>query len=76
MAVRLFLASGGQRTLIEADGAQMEGPFFLITRWDARLQSRQTVLTMRSQDVVSAEILKDGESVAFVLGAGVKPAKE
>ena len=73
MAVRLFLASGAQRNVVEADGAHMDGPFFLVTRWDARLQCRQTVLTMRSQDVVSAEIEKDGVSVELVLGAGDKP---
>ena len=73
MAVRLFLASGVRRLLVEADGAHMDGPFFMVTRWDARLQCRQTVLTMRSQDVVSAEIETDGASVELVLGAGVNP---
>jgi hypothetical protein len=51
----------------------MDGPFFLITRWDARLARTQTVLTLRSPDVVSAEILKDGVSIDVVLGAGVTP---
>lgn len=69
MAVRLLLASGDQRVL-EADGAHMDGPFFLVTRWDSNLNRRQTVLTLRSQDVVSAEIEKDGV-VEFVLGAGL-----
>ena len=76
MAVRLFLASGVGRVLVEADGAQMDGPFFLVTRWDARLQCIQTVLTLRSQDVVSAVIEKDGVSVDVVLGAGLTAAKE
>ena len=72
MAVRLFLTSGARRDL-EADGAHMDRPFFLVTRWDADLKRRQTVVTLRSNDVVSAEILKDGVSVEVVLGAGVNP---
>ena len=75
MAVRLFLASGARRDLIDADGAHMDGPFFLITRWDARLERTQTTLTLRSEAVVSAEICEEGVSVEFVLGAGVNPKK-
>jgi hypothetical protein len=73
MAVRLFLASGGQRDIDDADGAQMDGPFFLVTRWDPYQERRRTVLTLRAKDIVSAEILKDGVSVEFVLGAGLTP---
>ena len=76
MAVILFLASGDQRVLDEADGAHMDGPFFVITRWDSRLQRTQTVVTMRSQDVVSAEIQKDDGTTEFVLGAAGLPRKE
>ncbi len=72
MAVRLILASGVRRVLVEADGAHIDGPFFMVTRWDARLQCKQTILTLRSQDVVSADILKDGVSTEIVLGAGVR----
>ena len=68
MAVRLFLPSGARREL-DADGAHMDGPFFLVTRWDARLERTQTVLTLRFEDVVSAEVVKDGVSVEFVSGA-------
>ena len=70
MAVKLFLASGLRRDLAEADGAHMDGPFFMVTRWDARLERSQTVLTLRACDVVSAEIWKDGVCIEFVLGAG------
>jgi hypothetical protein len=72
MAVRLFLSSGRLRDL-EADGAHMDGPFFMVTRWDARLQRAQKVLTLRSCDVVSAEVQNDGETTDYVLGAGVTP---
>ena len=74
-AVILFLASGDQR-FVEADDAHMDGPFFMVTRWDPRLQRIQTVLTLRSQDVVSAEIRNDDGTAEFVLGAGGVPRKE
>ena len=72
MPVRLFLASGARRDL-DADSAQMDGPFFTVTRWDSSLKRRQTVVTLRSQDVVSAEIQKDGGTTEFVLGADLTP---
>ena len=59
MAVRLLLASGARRDLVEADGAHIDGPFFLLTRWDARLERTQTVLTLRSEGVVGAPTFCD-----------------
>jgi hypothetical protein len=67
-AVTLFLASGDQRD-VDGDGAHMDGPFFLVTRWDPPLQCSHTVLTLRSCDVLWAEVQKNGKTV-FVLGAG------
>jgi hypothetical protein len=72
MDVILVLASG-ERRVLEADGAHMEGPFFMVTRWDAGLQRSQTVVTLRSQDVVRAEIHRDADTVEVVLGAAVIP---
>lgn len=54
----------------------MDGPFFMVTRWDSRLQRTQIVLTMRSQDIVSAQIQNDDGTTEFVLGAGGLPPKE
>lgn len=50
----------------------MDGPFFMVTRLDVRLQRARTVLTLRSQDVIRAQIQKekDGEITGHVLGAG------
>jgi len=69
--VRLFLASGVQRDF-DPDGAHMDVLFFMVSRWDSLLKRCQTVLTLRSQEVVSAEIQRDGVSTEFVSGAGVK----
>jgi hypothetical protein len=48
----------------------MEGPLFLVTRYDPYLRRTNTVLTLLSCTVISAEIQKDGVT-EFVLGAGV-----
>ena len=45
----------------------MDVPFFMVSRWDSILKRCQTVLKLRSQDVVSAEIQRDGVSTEFVL---------
>ena len=71
MAVTLLLTSGERRVVKEGDAARMDGPFFMVTRWDVGLQRPQTVLTLRSIDVVSAEIQKDDATTEIVLGAGI-----
>lgn len=48
----------------------MEGPFFVIGQWYPDLNRRDIVLTLRSEDVIAAEILKDGVRVDYVLGRG------
>ena len=68
--VILLLASGIQRTIEHADSACVDGPFFSVTRWYQDLNRRETVLTLRSDDVVAAEIVKDGVSINCVLGGG------
>ena len=60
MAVTLFLCSGGQPTVDAADSARLNGPFFVVGRWHPDLNRTETLLTLRSEDVISAEILKDG----------------
>lgn len=69
MAVRLFLSSGGQRTVDAADSARWDGPFFTVTRWYPDLNRTETVLTLRSEDVIGAEVLKDGVRID-IPGAG------
>ena len=69
-SVVLLLSSGERHTIQHADAARMEGPFFVVSRWYADLNRRHTVLTLRSQDVIGAEILKDGVRVDYVLGQG------
>ena len=70
MAVRLFLSSGGRRTVDAADSARMDGPFFLIRRRYADLNRPETVLTLRSEDVIGAEVLKDGVRIDYIPGCG------
>ena len=41
MAVRLFLSSGGQRTVDDADSARLDGPFFMVSRWCPDLDLEQ-----------------------------------
>ena len=68
MAVRLFLSSGGERTVDAADSAQLDGPFFLVRRSYPDLNRTETVLTLRSEDVISAEVLKDGVRIDYIPG--------
>jgi hypothetical protein len=70
MAVRLFLSSGGERTVDAADSARLNGPFFLVRRWYPDLDRTETVLTLRSEDVFGAEILKDGVKIDYIPGCG------
>jgi hypothetical protein len=69
-AVVLLLSSGDRHTVQHADAARLEGPFFVISRWYPELNRRDTVLTLRSQDVIGAEIVKDGVRVDYVHGQG------
>jgi hypothetical protein len=68
--VILHLASGVQRTVEHADAAHLDGPFFIVTRWYPDLKRRETILTLRSDDVVAAEIVEDGVRIKRVLGGG------
>jgi len=70
MAVRPFLSSGGLRTIDAADSARLNGPFFLVRRWYPDLNRTETVLTLRSEDVIGAEILKDGVRIDCIAGCG------
>ena len=60
MPVRLFLSSGAQRTLDTADSARLDDAFFIVTRRDPRTGRVETLLTLRSVDVVGAEVLTNG----------------
>jgi hypothetical protein len=67
MPVRVFLSSGGQRIVETADGARVSGPFFEFTR--RYLEGKiETVLTLRTDDVIGAEFLKDSVVVDYVPG--------
>jgi hypothetical protein len=68
IAVRLFLSSGCQRTVDAADSARLDGPFFLVRRWRPDLNRTETVLTLRSEDVIGAEVLKDGVRIDYIPG--------
>jgi hypothetical protein len=73
MAVRLFLSSGTERVLETADAARLDEPFFIITRWHPEIRQLETVLTLRAEDVVAAEVLKNGVRVDYVVGRGPPP---
>jgi hypothetical protein len=73
MAVRLFLSSGTERVLETADAARLDEPFFIITRWHSEIRQLETVLTLRAEDVVAAEVLKNGVRVDYVVGRGPPP---
>ena len=65
MAVRLFCGLG-QRTVDAADRARLDGPFF-VRRWHPDLKHTKTVLTLRSEDVIGAEVLKDGVRISYYI---------
>jgi hypothetical protein len=71
VAVRLLLSSGETRTIDGADSAALEDGFFIIRRRDPLGNRIDVVLTLRSQDVVEAEILANGVRTAYVSGKGV-----
>ena len=75
MAVRLVLSSGGLRTSDAADSARLDGPFFLVRRWypdlnRTRPQPYRDLLTLRSKDVIGAEVLQDGVRIDYIPGCG------
>ena len=70
IAVRLLLASGDRRTIEPADSARLDGPFFIVSRWYPDLNRRETVLTLRAENVVGAEVLKDGVRIDYIPGRG------
>ncbi len=54
-----------------ADAACVQGGFFFgIRRWFPDLQRHETVLTLRTQDVIGAEVLRDGVRIDYVPGLG------
>ena len=70
MAVRLFLSSGTERTIETADAARLDDFFFIITRRDPQSGRIDTLLTLRSADVIAAEVLTNGVRTDYVLGRG------
>jgi hypothetical protein len=70
MAVRLFPSSVGQRTVDGADSARLDGPFFVVERTHPDFNRTETLLTLRSEDVVGAEVLKDGVRIDYIPGRG------
>ena len=70
MAVRRLLSSGDRRTIDGADSARLDGPFFLVRRSYPDLNSTETVLTLRSDHVIAAEVLKDGLRIDYIAGRG------
>jgi hypothetical protein len=59
MAVVIFPTSGAQRVVETADSARFDGPFFVVTRKDPFSARIDTLLTLRSIDVVGAEVFVD-----------------
>ena len=70
MPVRLFLISGEERIVPTADAARVDGAFFAITRRSAGTDHVETVLTLRTQDVIFAEIVENDAVTDYVLGGG------
>jgi hypothetical protein len=66
--VRLLLSSGTHRVVEHADSARVDGQFFIVSRWYPDLNRRETVLTLRSEDVVCAEIVVNGARTEDVVG--------
>jgi hypothetical protein len=74
MAVRVRFVSGGDRVVDEADGARLEGSFFVVTRRHSRTGESETVLTLATSDDVGAEIMIDGTVTNYVAGGGQRPS--
>ena len=66
MAVRIFLASGKQRLIGDADGARLDGILFVITR------GAETVLTLAAAEVVGAQIEELGAMRYYIAGTATK----
>ena len=69
MAVRVLLSSGERRVLPDANGARVDDILFVITRSTGTAR-QEVVVTLSAQHVIGAEIVKDGEVVEYVPGAG------
>jgi hypothetical protein len=70
VAVRVQLTSGGQRVVEAADDCRCSGEFFIVTRRWSPDGSTQTLLTLRAQDVIGAEVVTDGVVTGYVPGKG------
>ena len=57
-----------------ADAARLDGPFFIVTRWHAEIRQLEVVLTLRAEDVVAAEVLKNAVRIDCIPGSG-QPSK-
>jgi hypothetical protein len=68
--VRLLLTSGGQRIVHHADAARRDGPFFIVFRSDPDPNRCETLLTLRADEVIGAEIIKDGINTEYIPGGG------
>jgi hypothetical protein len=68
MAVRLFLSSG-HRIVDATDSARLNGPF-RSHDGTPDLNRTETVLTLRSEDVIGADVLKDGVRTDCIPGRG------
>ena len=64
--VILHLAPGVRRTIEHADSAHVDGPFLIVTRRYQGLNRRETVLTLRADDVVAADIVKEAATISRV----------
>jgi hypothetical protein len=72
-AVRILMSSGATRIIDGADSAALEDAFFVVTRRNRLSDQKNVLLTLRSQDVVGAEILTNGVRTAYIAGKGVLP---
>jgi hypothetical protein len=70
VAVRLFVSSGTERTIDTADSARSDDAFFVVTRRDPVTGRLDTLLTLRSTDVLGAEVLEDGVRTDYIVGRG------
>jgi len=66
--VRLILTNGTNRTVENADSARSDGPFFIVARSAPDRGRIETVLTLRAQDVIAAEIYDGAVVIDRVLG--------
>jgi hypothetical protein len=50
------------------------GTFFVVTRLHPDVRQIETVLTLRAEDLVGAEVLEDGVRISYVQGAVSSPS--